>query len=127
MTPFYRLSLGLLVTWRITHLLAEEDGPWDLFVRFRRLVGQGFWGQMLDCFHCLSLWVALPLGLLLGTTWEERLLLVPALSGGAILLERLLTRGPGQATYFEDEEATDAVLRGKTQTAPREPDQPPGA
>lgn len=42
----------------------------------------------MDCFYCLSLWIALPFGILLGETWKERLLLWLALSGAAILLER---------------------------------------
>ena len=89
---FYRLVLGVLVVWRITHLLFAEDGPWDVVIPLRRQAGAGFWGKLLDCFNCLSLWIAAPLVLLLGGGWTERLLLWPALSAGAILLERLTSR-----------------------------------
>ena len=89
---FYRLVIGVLVVWRITHLLAAEDGPWDIVILLRRQAGAGFWGKLLDCFNCLSLWVAAPLALLLGGGWAGRLLLWLALSGGAILLERLTSR-----------------------------------
>ena len=85
---YYWLVLGTLTVWRITHLLFAEDGPWDSVVRLRRLAGTGFLGALLDCFHCLSLWSAAPFALLLGGDWMERLLLWPALSAGAILLER---------------------------------------
>jgi hypothetical protein len=85
----YRLVLGVLVVWRVTHLLFAEDGPWDAVIRLRRRAGAGVWGTLLDCFYCLSLWIAAPLALLLGAGWVERLLLWPALSAGAILLERL--------------------------------------
>jgi hypothetical protein len=51
---FYRLLLGILAVWRITHLLNAEDGPWEVVVRLRRIAGEGFWGQLLDCFYCLS-------------------------------------------------------------------------
>jgi hypothetical protein len=71
----YRLVLGLLTVWRITHLLQAEDGPWDLSVRLRSSVGIGFWGKLLDCFYCLSLWVAAPLAFLLGESFWERALL----------------------------------------------------
>jgi hypothetical protein len=91
---FYRLVLGVLVVWRVTHLLFAEDGPWDVVVRLRRPAGAGFWGKSLDCFFCLSLWIAAPLALLLGGGWTERLLLWPALSAGAILLELTETRRP---------------------------------
>ena len=89
---FYRLVVGILVVWRITHLLFAEDGPWDAIIWLRRQAGTGFWGKLLDCFYCLSLWIAAPLAMLLGSGWEGRLLLWPALSAGAILLERLTSR-----------------------------------
>lgn len=96
--------LGILAVWRITHLLWAEDGPWDGVVRLRQRAGSGFWGQLMDCFYCLSLWVALPLVLLLAPDWKTLLLAWPALSGGAILLERL-TQRPLQ------EERSDELLR----------------
>jgi hypothetical protein len=88
----YRFVLGVLAVWRVTHLLFAEDGPWDVVVRVRRRAGGGFWGRLLDCFYCLSLWIAAPLAVLLGSGWAERLLLWPALSAGAILLERATSR-----------------------------------
>lgn len=84
----YRLLLGLLAVWRMTHLLQAEDGPGDIVVRLRRSAGNGFWGKLLDCFYCLSLWVAAPLAFLLGGSWWERALLWPSLSAGASLLEQ---------------------------------------
>jgi hypothetical protein len=89
---FYQLVVGVLVVWRITHLLFAEDGPWDVVIRLRRQAGAGFWGKLLDCFNCSSLWIAAPFALLLGSGWTERLLLWPALSAGAILLERVTSR-----------------------------------
>ena len=80
-----------LAVWRIAHLLAHEDGPWDLVVWLRRAAGSGFWGGLLDCFYCLSLWVALPFAIGFGTDWPERLVLWPALSGAAILMQRATT------------------------------------
>ena len=52
--------------WRITHLLSAEDGPWDVVIRLRRWTGEGFWGKLLDCFYCLSVWISAPLGYLTG-------------------------------------------------------------
>jgi hypothetical protein len=95
--------IAVLGVWRITHLLVAEDGPVDILVRLRAAVGNGFWGALLDCFYCASLWVALPFALTLGASWLERLLLWPALSGGAILLERL-TRRSGPALYVEHQQ-----------------------
>lgn len=110
---FYRLLLGTLIVWRLTHLLNAEDGPADLIVHLRRRAGSGFFGQLLDCFYCLSLWTAAPLALRLGDTTGERILLWPALSAGAILLERAtnLTQNSPPALYVEDSEDHDAMLR----------------
>lgn len=85
----YWLMLGILAVWRVTHLLQAEDGPWDGVTRLRLWLADGFWGRALDCFYCLSLWVALPPAVLIGESWLERVLLWPALSGGAVLLQRL--------------------------------------
>lgn len=104
---FYWLVLGILCVWRITHLLQAEDGPWDAVARLRRIAGAGSFGALLDCFYCLSLWIAVPFALLLGDHWGERLLLWPALSAGAILLEK----GFGSNSPRESEEKQDAVLR----------------
>jgi hypothetical protein len=107
--PGLALLLGVLAVWRITHLLAAEDGPWDLIVRLRRAAGEGFWGGLLDCFYCLSLWVALPAACLLADGWRLRALLWPALSGAAILAERLThpRAGTPPALFSEDAEDTE--------------------
>ncbi|MFZ5622941.1 MAG: DUF1360 domain-containing protein [Gemmatimonadota bacterium] len=84
---------ALLATWRLTHLLVAEDGPWDLVARLRRIAGSGWLGRLMDCLYCLSVWVALPFALWLADDWLTRLAVAwPALSGGAILLERLTSR-----------------------------------
>lgn len=119
----YWLILGVLAVWRATHFLQAEDGPWELVVRLRRRAGNGFWGQLLDCFHCLSLWVAVLPAWLVGSGWQEWLFLWLAFSGGAILLEQLTRREPASppAMYSEDKEAEDAVLRTSEDPAPGEP------
>ena len=70
---FYWLVVGILAVWRITHMLSAEDGPWNLVVWMRRKAGSGFLGSLLDCFYCLSLWIAVPFALLIGETYKERL------------------------------------------------------
>lgn len=113
---FYWLLLGALAVWRVTHLLNSEDGPWQMVVRVRRLAGDGFFGELLDCFYCLSLWVAAPLAVVLGSGVKERLLLWPALSAGAILIERLTAarQTPAQSIYFEDQENENVLRQEQT-------------
>jgi hypothetical protein len=84
-----RLVIGVLVTWRVTHLLAREDGPGDLIARARAALGDGAWGRMADCFHCLSLWVAAPVALWVAARPIEAWWIWLALSGAACLCERL--------------------------------------
>jgi hypothetical protein len=110
----YWSALGVLAVWRLTHLLVAEDGPVHLAARLRMWAGAGFLGELLGCFYCCSLWIALPLALLIGGGWGERLLLWPALSAGAILLQRLTdsAASPPPAIYAEDAEEEDRdVLR----------------
>ena len=111
---FYWLALSVLGVWRITHFLNAEDGPMDIGVRLRKLAGTSMLGRLLDCFYCLSFWVAAPVALWIGQGAKERLFLWPAVSAGAILVERLTA--PDQfappAVYFEGEEK-DELLRKK--------------
>jgi hypothetical protein len=116
---FYWLALGALGAWRVTHLLATEDGPWDLVLRLRRRAGAGFWASLMDCFYCLSLWISVPFAAWIGKEWRERILLWPALSGAAILLERLSSHYPDAApkANLEDEDHQNVLLRqGKSGT-----------
>ncbi len=101
---FYWLVIGTLVVWRLTHLFYGEDGPWNWLTRLRRLAGRGVWGDLMDCFYCLSLWIAIPFGFLLGENWKERLLLWPALSGAAILLQRLSSKNESNPTVMVSED-----------------------
>ncbi len=104
------LLIAVLACWRVTHLLNAEDGPGYVLVHLRRLAGAGVLGKLLDCFYCLSLWVAAPLAVLLARGWRDGLLLWLSISGGAILLERATTRAP----YFNETEASDELLREGT-------------
>lgn len=107
---FYHLALCVLAVWRITHLLQAEDGPWDLVVRLRRAAGRGFWGRLLDCFYCLSLWIAAPFAIGSGGDVAQILLLWLALSGAAILIER--ATAPPPPPYWKEEDP-DVVLRNE--------------
>ena len=77
-----------LACWRITHLFAKEDGPFNIIYIIRKKAGAGFFGSLLDCFYCISVWGALPFGLWQGNNWWEKLLYWWAFSGAASLLEQ---------------------------------------
>lgn len=89
MSPLLLLA-GILATWRVTHLITAEDGPFDVVARLRQRAGSGFFGELMDCFYCSSMWVALPMAYWVGHGWSERVVAWLALSAGAILIERLI-------------------------------------
>ena len=106
---FYWAVLGILAVWRVTRFLNAEDGPWDIVVLLRVASGNGFWGKLLDCFYCLSVWISAPFAWWLGETWKERFLLWLSFSAGANLLEKLTApkvpaapyvEGPGEAQQY---------------------------
>jgi hypothetical protein len=102
--------LGALCLWRITHLLYAEEGPFDAMTRLRLLAGGGQFGKMFDCFNCLSLWLSIPIAIVIGESWRQRLLLWPALSGAACLLEQATARSPFPGIVYEDPGNRDDVL-----------------
>jgi hypothetical protein len=110
----WRFVLAVLATWRVTHLLANEDGPADLIFRFRRLLGQSLAGSLMDCFHCLSLWIAAPAALFVTRRPAEWFFSWLALSGAACLLERM-GREPEQMQPMPQltEGEDDNVLRSE--------------
>ena len=88
----FRFAVAALATWRVTHLLAEEDGPADVVVRARERLGESVLGELMDCFACLSLWVAVPAGrYVVRSSWPGAVPVALALSGAACLLERELS------------------------------------
>ena len=99
------MLIAALAVWRLTHLLWGEDGPWDCFVRLRKLAGSSIAGRILDCFYCLSVWIAIPFAVWAGSTWLDRAIAWPAISGAAILLERMTAprdRAPAPAVWHEE-------------------------
>jgi len=89
MNAWMLFVLAVLATWRVTHLLASEDGPADIIFRLRRRLGDGLAGSLLDCFNCLSLWIAAPAAFVLASDPASWVLSWLGLSGAVCLLERL--------------------------------------
>lgn len=94
--------LATLAVWRLTHLIHAEDGPFDVVMRLRNLARAGSFGKLLECFYCLSLWVAAPFAVLLQPAWRQRIVLWLALSGAAILVQRFADAfAPDRPPYVE--------------------------
>ena len=106
MDQWFRFLLATLAVWRITHLLVHEDGPWGLVARLREQLGQSFWGRLMDCFKCLSVWTAVPFAWFVGGGWIQGVVVWLALSGAAILLE-----GRPREPVFPEGGEQDGLLR----------------
>lgn len=89
-----QLITALLISvanWRISNMIQYEDGPFDIFVKFRNLIGLtkvedlplneqllypndefvhdgSFFAKLVECIWCLSVWVGFVLSLYLGLT-----------------------------------------------------------
>lgn len=122
MSIWFSFVLAVLATWRVTHLLANEDGPADLIFRFRALLGHSLAGRLMDCFNCLSLWIAAPAALFVSRSPMEWLFTWLALSGGACLLERMVKEPVViQSMPQSAEGEIDNVLRSETFPATEQP------
>ena len=91
------LLVRSLATWRISHLLLYEVGPYQILVKLRELVGvvhdeEGtpleHKYQWTQCMWCFSIWVALVVKYL-----PVKVLDVFALSGAALLIGRIVDDG----------------------------------
>jgi Protein of unknown function (DUF1360) len=94
MTDWIRCGAAVLATWRITHLLANEDGPADLVARARERLGTSRLGILMDCFQCLSMWVAAPFAVYVARRPIDRVVAWLAVSGAACMLDHLVPGKP---------------------------------
>ena len=88
MNDWLRIVLAVLATWRVAHLIAREDGPFDVVLRLRARTGSGALGRLMDCPYCSSIWVAAPWAVWIAHDKVEWIAVWLATSGGASLLER---------------------------------------
>ncbi len=97
--------LAVLAVWRLTHLVVAEEGPWRILAHLRRAAIALRLGGLVTCFYCASVWVAVPFALLIAHDWRSIVLCIPALSAGAIVIERLTAREDAAVWYEEEEKS----------------------
>jgi hypothetical protein len=88
-----RFILSALAVYRVSFLIAREDGPWGVLRSLRSSAKGTMAGRLVACLNCLSVWISLPFAWFVGTSWIERGVAWWALSGAAVLLDRA-TRDP---------------------------------
>lgn len=84
--------LMVIVVWRLTHLISAEDGPFDLIFKLRKLCGNSFFGKLMDCFYCLSIWIGILAAIYVTRKWEMVIILTLYYSGASILLEKITNK-----------------------------------
>ena len=92
MSELEKYGVLVIVVWRLTHLVSAEDGPFDIIIKLRKLAGNGFFGKLMDCFYCLSVWVGLASALYAGHGWIEIIILALYYSGVSLLLEKITNK-----------------------------------
>lgn len=119
LNPWFMFALAALATWRITHLVVDEDGPFDSILKLRSSLGRSTLGDLMDCFECVSLLIAIPLAFSVIRSPLGWMLAWLALSGAACLLQRLGAGPVGfplQPPSFPDNH--DRILRRPRQDHP---------
>ncbi|MGD0831337.1 MAG: hypothetical protein ABR907_10365 [Terracidiphilus sp.] len=112
-TFVFGFALCALAIWRVSHLLAKENGPWDLIARMREAMGSNVMGRLMDCFYCLSFLVSLAPALWLSSTPAGFLLHWLSLSAVACLVERATQKGQGALRVAPVSSSyLDKVIRG---------------
>jgi hypothetical protein len=79
--------VGCLAVWRVTHLVAEEDGPGGVVATIRARVGARALGPLMDCFFCLSIWLAAPFAVWLARDIASGVVTWLGLSGAACIIQ----------------------------------------
>ncbi|HZH67307.1 MAG TPA: DUF1360 domain-containing protein [Flavisolibacter sp.] len=92
MSTVEKYGLLVIAVWRLTHLISAEDGPFDVIIKLRRMAGTGFFGKLMDCFYCLSMWMGVAAALLATTDLKEVVVLTLYYSGASLLLEKLTNK-----------------------------------
>lgn len=103
---FELLILGCFATYRLTQLIVDEAGPFNMFGKFRYWAGVRYdehsrrtalnqFAEGLNCFYCSSVWVGIGVGAIIIASMAVTplnwlwLILVPfSLSGGAVFMKK---------------------------------------
>ena len=105
------LVIGTLVTWRVSHLLVEEDGPGHVLTRLRRAANATSMAGLLDCFGCTSIWVGAVASLAVqgrNARVTDAALGGLAMSGAAFLVQKMITQQ--RSTEWLPEPEVDSPL-----------------
>lgn len=89
------LLLSCLLVYAVSRMVSQEDGPFDMFTRWRAWLGQSSWvGRGFHCFMCVSTYVSALVVLLLllmhRVAWAEAWLAWGSIAGGARVIYQVV-------------------------------------
>jgi hypothetical protein len=80
--------LASLAVYRLSRMIADEEGPFEVFTWLRNLAPATNWiGRGLACILCLSVWIALPVALWIDYQGDWALTWL-ALSGVTVIIRK---------------------------------------
>lgn len=97
----FSFLIAVLVTWRLTYMVQNENLPFNIGNKFRDKLGTQPWHtdnepgsfrDLLHCFRCLSFWVAAACAIYLVDGVLLIVTLAIAINAGAIILNQLAKR-----------------------------------
>jgi hypothetical protein len=60
------VALAALAVYRLSRMISDEEGPFAVFTKLRGLAKPDTWiGRGLECILCVSVWIALPVTVLI--------------------------------------------------------------
>lgn len=95
----------MFASWRLSNLLVEEEGPGNIFVKIRKVMGvyydeysqkqtTGWLGDLFSCVWCMSVWVSFILVSLDKWRFFHQYLVLPlGLSGMVVVVHKLVNKG----------------------------------
>lgn len=90
--------IASLASWRIARFIIEDNGPWNLFGKFRDKFGTegiakpGSFADLIGCYYCLGLYTSVPFAIALGNNLWEMLAYLFALSAAVVIVNIVIKR-----------------------------------
>ena len=92
-----RLVLIVLAVYRLSRLIAIDDGPLDIFKRTRATIGRSAYrggiykstADWVNCSYCVGIWFAAIAAFMAGRLWRDRALLWLGIAGGQAVLQSI--------------------------------------
>ncbi len=90
MNLWMAVGLSILAIYRLSYLIAKEDGPFDMFASLRGKIGQeGWFGRGLNCPNCLSFWISIVPAIYISSSFLEFFTIWLGMAGMALIINEL--------------------------------------